>query len=202
MVAAVVAVAGVAVSAYSSSKASSAAKKGAEGQAGAAMYAADLQNHQYEQTRQDQMPWLEAGRDALTRQQAFLNGDWSGFENAPDYKYAREQGLDTLDHSAAANGGLFGGGADRDRIRFGEGLATQNADNYWNKLAGRAGQGAQTSQNLGALGANMATSVGNQYANAANARASSYQAQANAQSNFANQAGQWGAWYAGQKGYI
>jgi hypothetical protein len=200
MVAAVVAVAGLAVSAYSSNKQGQAAERGAQGQAGAAMYAADLQHQEYEQSRADQAEWLTAGKDALSRQNAFLNGDWSGFENSPDYAYAKAQGLDVIDHRAAANGGLFGGGNTRDAMRFGTGLAVANADNYWNKLAGRAGQGQQTAQNLGVLGANMATNVGNQYQNAANARQSAYQAQANAQSNFANQAGQWGAWYAGQRG--
>jgi hypothetical protein len=190
------AVAAAVVGAYSASQSNKAAKKGADGQAAASQAAIDEQRRQFDLTRSDQAPWLAAGTDALGKQGAFLNGDWSGFMNSPDYKYALSQGLDTIDHRAAANGGLFGGGNTRDAIRFGSGLATQNADNYWSKLAGLSGTGSQTAQNLGALGANMATNIGNQYTNAANARASAYGQVANNNSQFA--AGLGGAfnnWY-------
>ncbi len=200
MVAAVVALAGVAVSAYSSSKQSAAAKKA--GQAGADASANDVAERQreYDQSRTDQQPFLNAGYDALDRQKAFLNGDWSGFQNSPDYKFALDQGIKGLDRSAAARGRLESGGYGEDLTRFAQGLATQNADNYWNKLAGRAGQGQTTAGNLQALGQSTANGMSGAYQYGANARSSAYQNQANAQSQFANQAGQWGAWYAGQQG--
>jgi len=164
------------VGGYMSNKsANGAAKDAANAQGQMSQAAIDEQRRQFDLSRADQAPWLAAGTDALGKQGAFLNGDWSGFMNSPDYKYALSQGLDTIDHRAAANGGLFGGGNTRDAMRFGSGLATQNADNYWSKLSGLSGTGQNSAQNLGALGANMATNIGNQYNNAGNARASAYQ---------------------------
>lgn len=161
--------------ALASNSANKGARKAADAQTAAAQLTVDEQRREYDQTRTDQAPWLQAGSGALTKQNAFLNGDWSGFENSPDYKYALDQGLSAVDHGAAARGGLFGGGNSRDEMRFGQGLALQNADGYYSKLAGMSGTGIQTAQNLGALGAGMANNIGNAYTNAGNARASAYQ---------------------------
>lgn len=152
----------------------------AAGERGAQLSTAE-QRRQYDLTRQDQMPWLQAGQRALQLQDNFLRGDTSGFENSAGYKFAVDQGFQGLNRGAAANGSFNSGGADADRIAFGQGLASQYADNYWNKLSARAGIGQSTASGLGTLGANMAANVGNNYMNAANARASSYQQGAAAQ---------------------
>src|SRR5690606_7233334 len=85
--------------------------------------------------------------------------------------------------------------ADADRIALGQGLATQYAGNYWNKLSGLSGTGQQTGQYLGQMGANMANQAGQNAWGAANARASAYGARADANSQFAaglgNSFGQW-----------
>lgn len=119
------------------------------------------ERRQYDQSRQDQLPFMEAGYDSLSRQNAFLNGDMSGFQNAADYKFAVDQGFKGLNRGLARNGALWSGGGDADRIAYGQGLASQYANSYWDKLAQRAGQGQSTASNLGALGANMAGNVGN-----------------------------------------
>jgi hypothetical protein len=201
MVAAVVMAAGVAVSAYSASKQASAAKDA--GKAGAAGAASDIAERQreYDTSRADQKPYMDAGYDALNRQNDFLNGDWSGFEDSPDYQFRLDQGLKVRDRSAAAHGRLNSGGYGQDLEDYAQGMAAQGANDYWNKLAGRAGQGMTTASNLQSLGQSTANGMSNAYSNAANARASAYQGVANAQSNFANQAGQWGAWYAGQNNF-
>lgn len=155
------------------------ARRGADGQAQAAAGATEEQRRQFDITRQDMMPWLDAGRGALGQQQQVLRGDYSGFESSPDYLYARDSSLQALERGAAARGGFMGGGADADRINLAGGLATQNLGNYWNKLAGMSGTGQQTAANLGQFGANMAQQVGGNMMDAANARASSYAAQAN-----------------------
>jgi hypothetical protein len=168
------AVAGAVIGAVASNNASN---KAADAQKSASNASIAEQRREYDLTRQDQMPWLQAGGLALGRQQNFLNGDWSGFENSPDYKYALSQGLDSIDHRAAARGGLFGGGNTRDAMQFASGLATQNANSYYSKLAGLSQTGSNTAQNLGQLGMGMANSIGNAYTNAGNARASAYQQQ-------------------------
>jgi hypothetical protein len=169
-----VAVAGTAITVvggYLSNKQANKGNKAAQqGQQGGI----DEQRREYDQTRQDQMPWLNAGSWALDQRKAALMGDWSGFENSPDYKFALDQGLKLSDRSAAASGSLFSGGHSADLMQLGQGLASQNYNNYDNRLAGMSNTGQNTAQNLGALGANMATNIGNAYANIGQARQSSY----------------------------
>lgn len=138
------------------------------------------------------MPFLEAGYDAIGRQNAVLNGDTSGFENSADYLFRRDQGFRGLNAGLAAEGaagpGGFSGGADADRIALGQGLAGQAIDSYWAKLAGRAGQGQTGATNLGSLGAGYAGSTGRALQTAADARGSAYTNSANAWNQFGTQA--------------
>jgi len=188
------AVATVAVGAYSANQAGKAADAA---QAGADLSLAE-QQRQFDLTRQDQLPFLEAGYDSLRLQNEALKGDFSGFQDSPDYLYARDESLGALDRGAAARGGFMGGGADADRIKLASGLASQNFGNYWDRLAQRAGQGQSSAQNLGALGGQYATNIGNTYQDAANTRASSYLAQGNAWGDAVGQAGgAFGQWYSG-----
>src|SRR5687767_10968059 len=82
---------------------------------------------QYDQTREDMLPWMQAGGWALDQQQAFLQGDRSGFEKDAAYTWARDQGLAGLASGHAAGGNLWGGGADADRMAFNQGIAYQHA---------------------------------------------------------------------------
>lgn len=187
------------VGAWSANKQSKAGKKGAKGQQDAARAATEEDRRQYDLTRADQMPWLQAGQQALDLQTRYLAGDTSGFENSADYKFAVDQGFKGLNRRGAAQGNRLSGGADADRIALGQGLASQYGNDYWNKLSGRAGQGQTTANSLGQFGANLANAAGENAMNAANARASSYANSANAWSNFGNQlgnmAGQYGQRY-------
>lgn len=148
--------------AYSANRQGAAQKKAGRAQASAAQQTLDTQQGIYDQSRQEAMPYLEAGNNALTGLNALAAGDYSAFENSPDYLYAQQSGLAGLDRSAAARGGLYSGGADADRIALASGLATQNLGNYRNSLMGLASMGQNQSQYLGQLGQN----YGNQFANA------------------------------------
>lgn len=160
---------------YSASEQAGAAKDAASAAERGTSASIAEQRRQYDLTRQDQMPWLQAGQRALQLQDNFLRGDTSGFENSAGYKFAVDQGFQGLNRGAAANGSFNSGGADADRIAFGQGLASQYADNYWNKLSARAGIGQSTASGLGTLGANMAGNIGNAHmANADAQRQSSY----------------------------
>jgi len=158
---------GAAANAWSANKSAGAAKA-------AGRNATEEQARQFNITQDNLQPWLEAGSSALGQQQRVLQGDYSGFLNSPDYLAARDLGTKQLDAGATAQGNLWGGGADADRIQFGQQLATQNLGNYWNKLAGLSGTGQQTANQLGAYGQQQANQYGqNQWA-VANARGSAY----------------------------
>src|SRR5690606_8201840 len=99
------AVAGAAVGLVGSAISNRGARRGADAQQQAALAATEEQRRQFDTTRQDLMPWMDAGRGALDQQQAVLRGDYSGFMNSPDYLYARDASLQALDRGAAARGG-------------------------------------------------------------------------------------------------
>lgn len=177
------AVAGAAVSVVGGVISSNKAKKGADAQAAAADAAARESGRQYDQTREDMMPWMGAGTNALAQMQQLNAGDFSSFQQSPDYKFAFDQGLQATDRSAAARGGLFSGGHQADLQAFGQGLASQQYGNYYNRLASLAGVGQQTAGQIGQFGEQNAMNQG-QFAMAkGNTRASAYGQQANAWSN-------------------
>jgi len=182
------AVATVAVGAYSADQQSKAGKAGASATERANQAAIDEQRRQFDINNANQQPWLDAGKYGLDQQRAFLNGDWSGFQNSPDYKFAVQEGTQALDRGAAARGSLYSGGADADRIALGRDLATQYAGNYYNKLAGLSGTGQAAANQLGAYGQQYANNVGGLLQNSANARSSAYANSANAWTNFGQQA--------------
>lgn len=172
--------------AYSANRQGAAQKKAANAQASAAQQTLDKQASIYQDSVSQATPWLTAGQNALARQDAVLNGDYSGFESSPDYLYARQEMTQAGDRSAAARGGLYSGGYQADLAERIGGLASQNLGNYWNKLTGLSTQGQQQSQYLGQLG----QGYGNQFANAmgikGQADASRASATAGAQAGYGN----------------
>jgi hypothetical protein len=159
---------------YSARQQSRAGDRAADAaQQGSAAEIAERQR-QFDLTRQDQQPFLQAGYGALGRQEAALNGDFSGFQNSPDYAYSMQQMQQGLERGAAARGSLRSGGTSVDLASHLNGLANQNFNNYWNRLAGQAGQGQTSATNLGSLGAMMGNANANSIGSAASARQSSY----------------------------
>lgn len=86
--------------------------------------------------------------------------DYSAFYQSPDYQFALNQGLQGLDRSAAARGSLYSGGQSADVLGYASGLATQNFNNYANRLAGLAGIGQTTATNLAGQGQAYANNIG------------------------------------------
>lgn len=173
-----------------------AAKKGAGAATDASNASILAQQQQYVQDRADRMPWMDAGKSALSQMQALNGGDFSSFYKSPDYEFARDQGLQGIDRSAAARGSMFSGGADADRMRFASGLASQNYGNFYSRLSDLANGGNATAASLGQNGMQTASNIGNSLMNAGNARATSYMQQGN---NYAGMAGAlgsaFGQWY-------
>jgi hypothetical protein len=174
---------------YGASQQKGAAKSAANAQQQAADAATAEQARQYDQTRADQQPWMQAGQQALGQMQSLNSGDFSSFKQSPDYQFAFDQGLQGLDRSAASRGSLYSGGQSADLMKFGQGLASQNYNQYYNRLAGLSGAGQTTATGLGQLGQQYANNVGQIGLHQANNMASSYQQQANANSQAAGAVG-------------
>ena len=182
----------VAVSGYLGSQA---AKKGGEEQANAARYAADLSQQQYEQTRADQMPFLEAGKGALNQLIPLASNykpfDYNAMTADPGYGFRLSEGQKALDRQAAARGGLISGSALKAATRYGQDMGSQEYTNAFNRyqteraaqlnpLQSLAGVGQTTATNLGTMGAANAANMGNYATSGAAANAAGRVGQTNA----------------------
>lgn len=116
--------------------------------------------------------------------------DYSSFFNSPDYQFALQQGQKSLDASAAARGRLYAGGYGQDLTNYAQGMATQNLNNYENRLMSISGQGQQAGEFGGQLGMQYAGMNGQNLMNAGNASANNYMNQANISNGEINQLGQ------------
>jgi hypothetical protein len=182
----------VAVSGYLGSQA---AKQGGESQAAASTYAADLANQQYNQTRQDQMPFLQAGTGALNKLIPLASNykpfDYNAMTADPGYAFRLSEGQKALDRQAAARGGLISGSALKAATRYGQDMGSQEYTNAFNRyqternaqlnpLQSLAGVGQTGATNLGAMGAANAANVGNLTTSGAAASAAGRVGQTNA----------------------
>jgi hypothetical protein len=172
----------------------SAAKSAASTQVAAADRAAQLQNEQFQQTRQDQMPWLKAGEGALNKLVGAVDYQKFGmdqFQQDPGYAFRLAEGQKALDRSAAARGGLISGGALKAAGRYGQEMGSQEYMNAFNRyqternamlnpLQSLAGVGQTTAAQLGQTGAANAANVGNLITGGAAANAAGQVGMANA----------------------
>jgi hypothetical protein len=175
------------------------ANKAAGAQSDAAKYAADLQNLQFQQSRADMMPFMQAGGNAVNRLSSGLakGGEFdktfsqTDFTQDPGYAFRLSEGMKGLERSAAARGGLLSGGTLKGIQRYGQDMASQEYNNAFNRyqternarlnpLQSLAGVGQTSTQQIGTMGANAATNVGNLTTDAAGARTSGYMGVANA----------------------
>lgn len=140
------------------------------------------QAREYDQSRADQLPWLTAGQNALAplADASGVNGAdgmsraIAAFQASPGYGYQVQQSLKAVDRGAAAQGLLRSGATLRAEQTLGANLANQDFGTYVNRLAGIAGTGQTSAQNLGALGTAAAAGEAQTLASAGGAQASIY----------------------------
>lgn len=183
-----------------------AAGKAASTQANAALQAAQLERQSAQEalafqkqvfgTEQANIaPWLKAGQGAITSLSALAGGGLPGFteqfhaptgvteQNDPGYQFRLSQGLQALQNSAAARGGLLSGGTAKDLENYAQNYASNeygnvygralgeyqqrfnifqtNQANQFNRLASVAGAGQIAAGQLNAAGQGAAGNVSN-----------------------------------------
>ena len=149
------------------------------------------QRRQYDLSRQDMMPWLNTGSDAISQLANLygLNGaTWQAramqqFQASPDYQFRLKEGNRNLMAQNAALGIQDSGAAQKALLAYGQNLASGEFNNYANRLAGLSGVGQTAAQNNSAAGQNFANSYGNLLGANAQNLASSYQQQGMANAN-------------------
>jgi len=181
------------------------AKKGAKAQIDAGNYAAQLEQQSadkqlalqreiWEKQQADYKPYLEQGTWGINTLGALMrpNADTSAIlKNDPSYQFRLKQGQQALDRSSAARGMGYSGAQMKAAQDYGQGMASTEFGNYYNRLAGLAQGGQQAAGSMSQAGGQYAQNAGNTFANLsnaqtnilgqqANARASGYAANANA----------------------
>lgn len=175
---------------------SNAQRDAANTQAGAANNASQTQWNMYEQQRQDQQPWLQAGSKALgdlQTQMPDLQRQFSmaDFHEDPGYQFTLNQGLDAMQRSAAAKGMLGSTGTMQGLNNYAQGMAsdqyqnaynrfTQNQNQRYNMLSGIAGTGQVANGQIGQAGMNTANNISANQIGAGNAQSAAQIGSANA----------------------
>jgi hypothetical protein len=165
---------------------SSATRSAARTAAEASDRAIDLQRQMYEEGVERQQPYYQAGVNALTQMQGQTGAMPEAFQYRPEqlttdpgYAFRLSEGLKALERSAAARGGLMSGATGKALQRYGQEMGSQEFGNAYNRalteynalrqreaegynrLAGLAGVGGTTAQQLTSAGQTMASNVGN-----------------------------------------
>lgn len=193
------------ISGYMGSKA---AKSAADTTAGATRYAADVQKEMYDISREDLAPYREAGYSALTDINAlkpYLTGQFGGEQLAqyldPSMAFRMKYGGMATERAQNVGQGLLSGNTLRALEDYGQGLASTEYGNAFNRfqtergniyntLANIAGMGQgavntgvgasqQTAQNLGTLAVGGAQAQAAGTVGAANAWSNALQGPAN-----------------------
>lgn len=160
---------GAGASMWGANKAADAQKSAAESAAATQREAMAYQKANYDKASGNLSPFIQNGTGAsnllaeaygLRGQTALGQSSLEAFRNSPDYQFALKGGSEALDNSAAAKGGALGGNQIRAQTEYGQGLATQNLQNYFQRLSGMSGQGIQAGGILGQIGTGTGAQVG------------------------------------------
>lgn len=117
-----------------------------------------LNREAFEYQKNIQAPYVQAGHKSLADLQALM-ADPASIQRDPMYQWRIGQGEEALTRNMAARGGMLGGAALKQLQRYGQGFASQEFQNQFNRLSALAG--------IGQAGANTMTGVaGNFGANA------------------------------------
>lgn len=146
----------------------------------ASLAATNLQREQFQRQQELQQPFYNAGVNALP---AYASGVMPGgdlvrpfsmtdYQADPGYGFRFDQGMKALNSSMASRGLGVSGPAIKGAINFGQGAASQEYNNAYNRyvndqatrrnaLAGLTGYGPTSASTIGAAGQNYASNVGN-----------------------------------------
>ena len=159
----------------------------------------------YDQQRRDAKPWMDAGVTALDRLMLLSGLPPRGggtytipspgrrvprggpttqpsiremIMQDPSYQWRLQQGMEGLEGSAAARGGLLSGGLARKLTRYGQDYASTEYNNAWNRIASIAQIGQTGTSLANASNPSMIANAGSAYGQQAFYGASQYGASA------------------------
>lgn len=147
----------------------------------------------YDQQRSDLSPWVSAGTGALSEMQDPYfqkNFSMSDFQADPSYQFRMQQGMNALQGSAAARGGLMSGNTLQGITDYSQNAASQeyqnaynrfsnNQQNRFSRLSNIAGMGQNATGQMVNAGGNYANQMSNNLTGLGNAYAAGNMALAN-----------------------
>lgn len=173
-----------------------AATSAAQTQANSAQNATNAQLSMFNTTQQNLKPYMDSGTNALGSLNAALPGLTTPFsaaqyQKSPGYAFQMSQGIDAVQNSAAAAGGIHGGNTLKALTQFGQGLANtdyqQSYQNYmgqqqqtYGMLSGLANSGQNAAAGLGGISTQIGGQIGSNMIGAGNALAAGQVGSANA----------------------
>lgn len=148
-----------------SNKQAKAAQQAAQTQADATKYASDIQKQMYDQTRTDLSPYTQAGTSALNSLLGLtgLNGGdpSAALKQDPSYQFRLNQGLDSVQSGAAAQGSLLSGATQKALNNYASDYASQEYGNAYNRLSNIVGMGQNAAAGVGNAGMQTAQAIAN-----------------------------------------
>ena len=118
--------------------------------------------------------------EAFARANATGGLEYGGYTKTPGYDFRMQQGMDALESSAAARGGLYSGAAMRDALKFGQDYGSNEYSNFLARLSGRADTGMSAAAGQAGAAQTAASGVSNALAGIGNAKAAGAIGQGNA----------------------
>lgn len=184
-----------------------AAEQAANAQRDASKQAQDTQYKIWQEQKELQQPWYDVGVRALPQLEAQASAMPAVFTGKvdltqdPGYAFRLKEGLNALDRTASARGGLLSGGALKAAAAYGQEMGSQEYQNAYaraldqynanvqreqtgyNRLAGLAGVGQQTAGTLASQAGQYGTNVSNLLMSTGESTANSLLAQGNARAS-------------------
>ena len=129
------------------------------------------QRRQFDISRTDAQPYMDAGKRALDQRQALLGLSGTdaqqqainAFQESPSQKFLRERAERSLIRNASATGNLGGGNIQQAVQEQAIGVAAGQLGDYQNQLAALSGGGQTASNNMALLGGQTANNISNAY---------------------------------------
>ena len=148
-------------------------------------------DNKYNQVRADEQPYMDFGRVGLTGYTGLLE-DPSSITSNPGYQFRLDQGVQSLDRSAAAKGKLFSGAQGKAVTEYGQNYATSEYDKALERYKYAIGVGQTSTGRVDQAGMTTAAGKASLYNNPANLGVSTATGQSNNNNNIANVWQGWG----------
>lgn len=127
------------------------------------------------QTRQDFDPFYSTGTGGLSHLNALMSNPGMALADEPGYQFRLGQGVEAIDRSAASRGMLNSGGTAKALTRYGQGIASDEINNIFNRYNTLAGYGLDAARANATVGTSATNATNDALLRSTLGRSSAYQ---------------------------